>query len=244
MKKLNNYITEKLKLKNVVKSYNYIKFEALENSTIGFFTTKKIVNLEYSYNKNDWNDWWQTKKFADIELEKDECLYIRGFNKEFSSEEAQCSFEISGKVKLSGNIMSLIYGNNTIGKYTIPTSGCFNSLFSDSTGLYDASEFELPATNLTKRCYHGMFRYCNNLVKGPKILPATNLIERCYGFMFVGCESLEEAPDLPATELVNSCYRKMFKNCIKLKNKPKLSVDITDKHECIEMFMNCPCENT
>lgn len=242
MKSIQQIINEKLKLANVIDYNDYIMFEALENSTVGFYTYDNSIKLEYSHDCKDWYDWYKTKQLAAIELKKGNCLYVRGFNKNFAGMGKLNKFEIYGKIKLSGNIMSLLYGNNLKNENILTSDDCFKYLFEESPGLYDASNLMLPAEKLTDRCYHSMFKNCVNLVKGPKILPAKKLKKRCYGFMFYGCESLEEAPDLMAIKSESDCYRRMFKNCKKLNKKPIINFDISNNHDCFEMFKNCPCE--
>lgn len=242
MKSIQQIINEKLKLANVIDYNDHIIFEALEDSAVGFYTHTGEIKLEYSYNCKDWYDWYETKQFADIEIKKGNCLYVRGFNKQFTTRGKYNTFETRGKIKLSGNIMSLLYGNNTKNKTILTSDDCFKYLFEESPGLYDASNLILPAEKLTNRCYHSMFKNCINLVKGPKVLPAQKLKERCYAFMFYGCESLEEAPDLIATESASDCCRRMFKNCEKLNKKPIIDFDISNNHDCFEMFENCPCK--
>ena len=114
--------------------------------------------------------------------------------------------------KLSGNIMSLIksigFENDTV----LVSAQTFYNLFSNCTGLTDASKLLLPATALTESCYSSMFDTCNNLTVAP-VLPATTLVTSCYRRMFWNCSSLSSAPELPAATLVDSCYYQMFANC-------------------------------
>lgn len=105
------------------------------------------------------------------------------------------------------------------------------------SGIEEAPE--LPAMNLARRCYSGMFAKCPNLRKAMSVLPATILAPACYDYMFSGSEKLENSPQLPATELNDDCYFGMFRGCISLKDAPELP-SISLKYECYShMFEGC-----
>lgn len=89
----------------------------------------------------------------------------------------------------SGNIMSLLHGDNFIGQTVITEDEQFYGIFQDCGSLRDASNLILPATTLTSDCYSYMFYGCTSLVNAP-VLPAPVLIQRCYYYMFYGCSSL------------------------------------------------------
>lgn len=134
-------------------------------------------------------------------------------------------FISTGKFNIKGNIMSLLYGDDFIGKTVFPKNepGEFPfSLLFVNTDVVDASKLVLPATTLTDFCYEGMFQNCESLVKAPRILPAMKLAKSCYYDMFSGCRNLTTAPELPATELVQSCYYAMFDTCKSLTTAPVL----------------------
>lgn len=77
---------------------------------------------------------------------------------------------MSGKISASGNIMSLLDGDN----------------FASMTSL-DGRNY----------VFFNLFGGCKSLTRPPK-LPATELSQYCYGRMFYGCTSLEVPPFLPA----------------------------------------------
>lgn len=152
------------------------------------------------------------------------------------------TFKSTGKYSISGNIMSLLYEDDFIGKTVFKEyvstgygAGAFTYLFSWN---YDWSEYEdkpqnfnekiistknlvLPATTLADYCYYGMFLACNKMVDCPK-LPALNLAPACYKEMFYLCESLLEPPVLPATTMYTECYREMLDRCRLMKYPPEL----------------------
>ena len=146
-----------------------------------------------------------------------------------------------------GNVMSLIYGDNYIGKTTLDkvnNKNAFRYLFSHNPYFknHESKELVLPATQLAPGCYQEMFLECTGLTKAPA-LPATDLTgcDECYMDMFEGCKDLTEAPELPATKLSIHCYSGMLKYCDKLKTAPALpATDLSGCDYCYShMFFDC-----
>ena len=129
----------------------------------------------------------------------------------------------SANINVSGNIMSLLYGDNFKDKTTFSNGSnyVFVLLFVNNTHLINAENLILPATTLADGCYGSMFYGCTSLTTAPK-LPATTLADYCYINMFGGCTSLTTAPELPATTLADSCYFQMFQACTSLTTAPEL----------------------
>jgi hypothetical protein len=123
-------------------------------------------------------------------------------------------------IKVYGNIMSLLYGDNFTGQTTVGAFGLCGIFFGTSatgtsnTKIVSAKNLVLPATTLNTSSYNGMFRGCTNLVDCPRLLPATTLYQDTYSSMFEGCTSLVEGPEIMATTIANngstSCMQRMF----------------------------------
>ena len=150
----------------------------------------------------------------------------------------------TAKVKVYGNIMSLVdeTGYEAATKLTGEFAFCY--LFYGNTMLTDISDLQLPATNLTNRCYDSMFQGCTGLTTLPeKLLPATTLAEACYLSMFWECTGLTTVPEklLPATTLTDQCYQNMFYGCTSLTTLPeKLLPATTLADYCYQrMFQDC-----
>ena len=151
-------------------------------------------------------------------------------------------FSSTGKFNIKGNIMSLLYGDDFIGKTEFPknTPGEFPfSLLFVNTDVVDASKLVLPATTLTDFCYNHMFQNCESLVKAPRILPAMTLASSCYAGMFYGCRNLVTAPELPATTLADYCYQNMFDTCKRLTTAPVLPATTLVDNCYAGMFYLC-----
>lgn len=204
-------------------SREYFTIEALEDGNL-------IVRkwCDYSINGGEW-----------VSISGETSIPLNGGDKvRFKKNDAFNDIMFSSntiRFIVYGNIMSLRYGADFEENTT-----CFvcRRLFYDATGLVDASNLVLRATNLIDSCYFAMFQGCTSLTKAPE-LPATTLALYCYNHMFYDCASLVSTPALPATILVEACYAFMFVNCTSLTTAPELpSIDLADY--CYEaMFSGC-----
>ena len=150
---------------------------------------------------------------------------------------------------VSGNIMSLLYGDSFSEKFHLSqdNEGTFAYLFSDyyeeRTGngvdINPAAPLVLPATTLAGSCYSSMFRGCTGLTSAPLVLPATTLADNCYGYMFRDCTGLTSAPELPATTLAGNCYNSMFEGCTGLTSAPELPATTLADNCYGYMFRGC-----
>lgn len=112
-------------------------------------------------------------------------------------------FFTSGKFEVEGNIMSLLWGDNFIGKTDLKGSFVFFSTFAN-TGIVSAEHLIMPATALTQWCYAGMFTGCAVMKKAP-VLSATTLVNRCYLGMFDQCSSLNYVKCLATNITADDC---------------------------------------
>ena len=176
------------------------------------------------------------------------------------------TFSVNKMFNAEGNIMSLLYGDNFVGKTEISdtygsafcylfneqttlkstynlvlpaiilSSACYKYMFSGCTSLIDTPE--LPAVELKSTCYYYMFRYCTALTTAP-VLPATTLANYCYEGMFYECTGLKNAPALPATTLEIYCYKMMFCKCTSLEATPELPAPVLKDYCYAGLFQNC-----
>ena len=191
-------------------------------------------------------------------------LSFRATNPSISSSYGMGTFTISHRCNLSGNCMSMLYGDYARLKTAISSSYAFYKLFYGCAKIESVAKSFLPATTLSTACYKYMFYGCTSLVDAPSLpsaiapgssysymfynctslteapaLPAMELAMRCYSYMFYDCKALNSAPALPATTLVYSCYGYMFYNCSSLTEAPALPA-LTLTSECYYyMFYGC-----
>ena len=195
----------------------YLTFTAEEDNSTISLNAATSPDIKYSLNGGDWKQW----DYTAITLNTGDTVRMKGNNSNGFSKSVSSynKFQMTGKIGASGNIMSLLYGDDFEGKITIPCVCCFYDMFEECTSLTTAPT--LHAMTLTDSCYSGMFSGCTSLTTAPE-LPATTLATGCYSNMFYGCTSLTTAPELPSTTLVTACYAGMFWGCCSLTTAPTL----------------------
>lgn len=183
--------------------------------------------VEYKINDGNWT-MWEDKSFA---VELNDKVYFRAgengspttnkyFSKDFDNYINITVTNIS-EISASGNIMSLIDGENFENLTTVPENA-FIKFFQASTTasqnkLTNIEHLRMPATKVSSRCYASMFANNEQLVNVPSdLLPATTLADSCYFQMFYKCTKITDAPTLPAKTLNKYCYFSMFDGCSKL----------------------------
>ena len=183
-------------------SKDYLTFEAIESGTF------KFSGNDVSYSTDNGTTW------ATLQANEDSPTVSVGNKIMFKATLTPSTsypnygigtFSSTGRFNVIGNPMSLLYGDDFIGKTSLSGKNvAFRNLFSGCTRLTNAECLSLLATTLTEACYMAMFCGCTSLTAAPS-LPATTVEEACYNCMFSGCTSLTTAPELPATTLANVC---------------------------------------
>lgn len=191
---------------------NHFRVEAVENCT---------VKLNYSglkYMIGDDGVWFDYTQNSELPLSAGQKVSFKGGSKKSKiTRKVNGAFKCTGgKFKVAGNIASLMVGDDYPTDGATKTGDTFIDFFNTQTGLFDASELELPMIALSEGAFKSMFDKCTNLVQGPAVLPATTLGKNCYRNMFYNCSNLENAPVLPATTLVTGAYQRMFYGCSKV----------------------------
>lgn len=136
-------------------------------------------------------------KIADVVM--GDKIYVRGTNATYCIKSGLTYyynfFRTSAAYELSGNIMSLTWGSDFVGKTAFQSGSTFTfcSLFNNPQLGTDS--------NMSLESVDGL------------VMPATTLVTSCYESMFQGCKNLVSAPFLPATAGATDCYKNMYKNC-------------------------------
>lgn len=206
-------------------SKNYLTVEILSDGNVTITIPANVnsshaTSISYSKDMSNWTETLvdDTAQTITIPVIVGDKVYLKGIAKQWgSSNSAYTTINSTANINVSGNAMSLLYGDVFVDKTSFPSDSQYTlcGLFSDNTHLIDASQLKLPATTLTNYCYFAMFYLCTSLTIAPE-LPAKTLADSCYYQMFRGCASLTTAPVLPATTLVNKCYYQMFCDCTAL----------------------------
>lgn len=222
-------------------SYNYLTFTITGAGDINW---KKSANattrsIQYSKNGGTWTTLTPDSVGVKIySLVPGDVVRFRGSNATYQSN----SFgDTTAQFTVKGNIMSLIYSDDFVGKdsFQSGTTNNFAGLFSGVTGLTSVESLVLPATGLTQSCYASMFRDCVNLTKPIIELPATIIEEYSYRNMFRGCSSITTAPEICGTSLTNGCYTAMFEDCSSLVAAPDLPATKVYMYCYDSMFAYC-----
>ena len=160
-----------------------------------------------------------------------------------------CSFFYGeGTFDLSGNIMSLLYGDNFRGQTVLTQDYAFSALFAKNympnevLTLTSIENLVMPATSLSEGCYRALFAGSSgDQHQSTKAcqLPSTSMDRFCYAGMFAYNVNLVEAPELPATTLAEECYFEMFIGCTSLETAPELPATILSIGCYYYMFYNC-----
>ena len=197
-------------------SHDYLTFKVRTGGTICWKAFGSVTKtIQYSINNGAWTALTSSSTGATISVETGDVVRFKGSNTTYATSNSAYSGFDGGTATydVSGNIMSLIYGDNFDGKTALEGEYNFCSLFKQSKAV-SAENLILPAMSLTNCCYRAMFSKCTTLEVAPA-LPATTLADYCYYYMFEECE-ITSAPELPAQTLASNCYGNMFLGCTSL----------------------------
>lgn len=140
--------------------------------------------------------------------------------------------------KISGNILSLKYGDNFVGKRGKLSEYAFSGLFEYTKGyVRDAENLRIPSTG--EHALESLFYYQQYLTVPPSILPSTTLSDSCYRGMFYNCRLLQTVPELPARNLSPYCYHSMFQQCYSITRSPDLNASTLPIGAYGSMFWGC-----
>lgn len=193
-------------------SQQYFTIEAHGSGTIQWY--KSLNSIQYSL--NDGSTWQILQNDGSINVSANTKVLWKGSNMQGPNDTYYCGIGqfllTDGPFSASGNIMSLIYGDNFANQTNLLMSKQFKRLFQYNTALTDISKLVMPATYLTESCYFCMFQECGIVTAPRLLLPATTLSSSAYSYMFAESYSLTNAPDLPASSLTYQSYIGMFRN--------------------------------
>lgn len=220
----------------------YLTFTILTGGTIQWKNNGGAYRyIEYNVNNTGWTEIESDQSSPPtFNVEAGDVVKFRGTNNSYgvkiSSSLYYSYFSGTSYFNASGNILSLVYGDNFVqhnneitSQYiflemfymskvidashlvlpssTVPSYG-YDGFMSHSSLVYPP---HLPALKLNTGCYYEMFEGAK-IVNAPK-LPARTMAQECYMGMFRNCNYLTTSPVLPAVELAVQCYAAMFAQC-------------------------------
>ena len=208
----------------------YFTTEALESGTFTL-SVGASVNGTYmtsvSYSTDDGTTWTTTNMDSTAQTittptiaQGGKVLWKGVGTQMFVDWSNNCVFSSTGNFNVSGNIMSLLHGDNFANITSFNSKPkVFAMLFDSCTTLINAKDLILPATTLTEWCYRQMFYQDTNLLTAPTI-SATEINDvyenQSCNSMFESCTSLTTSPILSVIILKNDCFINMFKGCTNL----------------------------
>ena len=174
---------------------DYFCFTALEDSAVTWSTVAynndttydEEIHLQYSKDGKTWIEWNNSREERGVSLNKGSKLYVKGVNSTLSYRSSKYflfdSYETglgnTGALKVSGNIMSLIYGEDFEDKTVIASKFCFGKLFREANFISEI-DLKLPATTLSESCYFRLLSMTYDVKKIKMTLPAVELVRNCY----------------------------------------------------------------
>ena len=215
-----SHIIADAKIKEKIPYENqYLTFEVIEGGKVVWSVVNNLAAKTIQYSLDDGMTWESITSSRDnpfFEVNAGDKILFKGTNSNYATYPRTNKFYGSTiKYNIYGNIMSLFYGDDFIGKEEFPsTSSTITDIFRQ-TNVVEAHNLILPAKTMTPFCYSGMFLNCKQLISAPK-LPSRIMAEKCYAAMFDECELLETAPELLAVTLADYCYLNMFNGCTSL----------------------------
>jgi hypothetical protein len=214
----------------------YLTFTAVEaNSTVSMqaVETAPSVSLEYSVdNGSTWIPFVVNSTVVTLANVGDN-VKLRGQNTAFATNTQNYNnFIMTGKIAASGDTTSILNG---IGGDVALNDYAFSYLYRDCTSLVAASE--LPSTNLSNRCYFGLYR--NTSITDGILLPARTSAVGAYQNMFYSCDNLVNPPIILLENISTyTCYS-MFEGCVNLETAPELFFQTSTGQCCYRIFLNC-----
>ncbi len=227
------------------KNWDIITYEE-EEYPLCFTNINEQGNSTVSFNRDCeisftglYNDWIPYTSDTIIELPNvnSNKVYFRG--EFFNDDSDNKRFTLTGLLKASGSIKSLIHKENFkyITKLVLTN---LIGLFENCTSLVEPPEIEIydlliPLNNL--------FSGCTSLVKTPN-LKCSVFKMLSYMEMFKGCTSLTDTCTLLTknnyiTTDLNFVYRNMFEGCTSLTKSPIIHLTYKSPLETYRMFWNC-----
>lgn len=178
-------------------SSRYLTIKANSAGNINWICGANATPLSIDYSKDNgttWSSITATTAGSAIPVNQGDVVLFKGNNSRYQQRYQEASayrnaFSITDcNVEVEGNIMSMIYGDNFIGNYTL-SDFSFTNLFFRCSGITTCENLILPSTAITISCYFQMFYECTSLTKAPE-LPAVVLQTHSYTSMFRNCTSL------------------------------------------------------
>ena len=156
-------------------SQHYLTFKALEDGTFTLtipstVTSTYMTSVSYSL---DYGETWETtsvnstaQTITTPTVSAGQKVLWKGVGKRMAKSFYNYSrFSSTGNFNVSGNIMSLLYGDEFANQVEFPSGSTYSFcyLFTNNNKLISVENLTLSATTLVDSCYYGMFNGCSKL---------------------------------------------------------------------------------
>lgn len=206
-------------------STEYLTFTMVSGGVITYLT-KDTNNLYYRVNGGAWSNAWTNQgqsgtsyRYTISALTGDRIEFKRNstavFGTLYGRQDAESSFP---KYNVSGNIMSLAYGDGFSQAGAIETAKMFSEGLGHSgsgydSGILNAANLVLPATSLTSECYYSLLQNAYYMTAGPRELPAPTVPSNAYDNMFANDNNMVSGPRILGSTFGNGACMNMFYHC-------------------------------
>ena len=143
-------------------SLQYLTITSLEDSNTIYWKSSsyRYNNYTISVSTDDGETWTDKTNNSSsgatlATLSKGQKMLIKGVNLTYGTSSYYSYFSFSKNVKVSGNIMSMCYGDDFVGKLTV-TSSAFRYLFTGQSKLVSVKNLVLPALTVGANAYEAM----------------------------------------------------------------------------------------
>jgi hypothetical protein len=224
---------------------DYLTFEALYDG-VKLLNTKGTNTFQCSTDLGlTWQD-WLPETYSPV-LNAGDKLLVKCVNPTINSTygigRITSDQEQGYYYKVSGDIMSMIFGDDAAIHYSLKGyDRCFTN-FLQSLRLLDAGDLILKATELAPYCYNQLLYGCNNNNRLPKELPAENLASYCYRYFSNG-GSYTDMPIIKATSTTSDSFNGFLTFSTKLTNVDLSSIKTLSGNRALtSAFRNCSALN-
>lgn len=231
-------------------SQDYLTFIAKETGTftltIGSAVTTSVLT-SISYSTDDGETWTTTNNANDATvtittptvnkgnkvLWKGTGVGVSTTTNNSNRPSTSSIFSSTGTFDVEGNILSLVWGDNFVGKDYVAEGSSYNFalLFYEQNmpeyaKVVSAKNMCMPIKNVPTCCYFRMFQASTGatansvLVEAPSKIGVESVGASACTSMFYACTLLTAVPSLPATTLAEGCYGFMFQRCESLTSIP------------------------
>ena len=179
----------------------YFTIELLQSGKI----TNGYLGHSIDYSANDGETWTIMRENEETPIyDAGQKILMRSTSPMVEETNENFGFTVNAPFNVSGNILSLNYGENFTEHTTFDgwANWICGGLFANSQ-VVSAENLILPAPSMSSH-YQAMFSGCTQLIAAPR-LTGTTLQQKC-----------STAPELPALSIPNSAYTEMFSGCTSL----------------------------